>query len=301
MYILLAMLSCSFFIYELKGSSSQDDASSHFNQTPAPPDSSLQETSKDIPSSQTANKLYQNSQDPQSNISQPPHIELIGTIGTATGYIALVQWNNRVNHYHVNDRIENWRFSLINARQITLSLGEHRHSYFMRETSSKTQTVNNNQDNYQRSQERIRLAAIARMQNPSFAAKVKNYMHGRPAWEVRYPMGVEAQGITQISTDLWELDLNQAIKGVSEASYLTHVALADKKDLLELKEVVPGSLFDQVGLQDGDVITSINDQPVKSRMDLLKVYQSIENDSDLNISYTRNNQAQVIKLLVVSK
>lgn len=300
-YVLLIVCACVYVIDEMKGGSSPDDTSPHLSQTPSSPVSNAQKRLTDISSPQLSTPPALDSKAVQTAISPPPSIELIGTIGTATGYIALVQWNGRVHRYRANDRIEKWRFSVIGARRITLSLADQTQNYFMRESNDITQAANDTQDQHQRTQERIRLAAIARMQNPSFAAKVKRYMHGRQPWEVRYPMGVEAQGVTRLSTDLWELDLNQAIKGVSEASYLTHVALADKKDTLELKEVVPGSLFDQVGLQDGDVITSINDYPVKSRLDLLKVYQSIENDGDLNIAYTRNNHAQAIKLLVVTK
>ena len=139
------------------------------------------------------------------------------------------------------------------------------------------------------------------MQNPSFARKVKHYMNGRDPWEVRYPMGVEANGVFQLTPTVWELDLKQVVKGVTEDAYLTHVSVASEKDKLQLSEVVPGSLFDQIGLQDGDVITFINDHPIKNRMDLLQVYQTMDHDAEFDVQFLRNDQAYTFSLLVVDK
>ena len=60
-----------------------------------------------------------------------------------------------------------------------------------------------------------------------------------------------------------------------------------KPDGLRLSAVRPGSLFRQIGLQSGDIITGVNGEPIESVDDALRFYTSLKNADDVALQLRR--------------
>ncbi|SRR5579875_2120518 len=60
-----------------------------------------------------------------------------------------------------------------------------------------------------------------------------------------------------------------------------------KTDGFRLSEIVPGSLFSQMGLQDGDVVTSVGGQQINDPTQAITLLNSLRNASSLSITVMR--------------
>lgn len=63
-----------------------------------------------------------------------------------------------------------------------------------------------------------------------------------------------------------------------------------KTDGFRLSEVVPGSLFSQMGLRNGDVVTSIGGQDLNDPTQAIALLNSLRNSSSLSITVTRHGR-----------
>jgi len=59
--------------------------------------------------------------------------------------------------------------------------------------------------------------------------------------------------------------------------------------------IAPGSIFERIGLLNGDVIKSINGQLLTDPQQAMQMYQQLQNASQLNVALLRNQQAQNIQ------
>jgi type II secretion system protein C len=64
-----------------------------------------------------------------------------------------------------------------------------------------------------------------------------------------------------------------------------------KTDGFSISEVAPGSVFDQLGLQNGDLLTSINGQPVNSPMQALALLQAVRAAPAIDLAVNRGGQS----------
>jgi general secretion pathway protein C len=60
-----------------------------------------------------------------------------------------------------------------------------------------------------------------------------------------------------------------------------------KTDGFSISNVAPGSVFEQLGLQDGDMLTEINGQPVTNPMQAMGLMQSVQTASSIDLTVQR--------------
>lgn len=69
-----------------------------------------------------------------------------------------------------------------------------------------------------------------------------------------------------------------------------------KTDGFSISQVAPGSVFDQLGLQNGDLVTSINGQPVTNPMQALGLMQAMKTQSAIDLTVDRGGQPTSVHL-----
>jgi putative serine protease PepD len=79
-------------------------------------------------------------------------------------------------------------------------------------------------------------------------------------------------------------DVDHAYLGVSAASADTGGAL--------IGEVVPGSPADEAGLQEGDIVVQVDDEPITDSSDLVNVVQSSEPGDSMEVEFDRDGATQ---------
>jgi type II secretory pathway component PulC len=72
---------------------------------------------------------------------------------------------------------------------------------------------------------------------------------------------------------------------------------SDGSEGLKMFRIVPGSLFDSIGLKVGDLITAIGEESI-SFENGFKLYQVFLEQSDVSLSFIRNNVKNVIKIKI---
>jgi general secretion pathway protein C len=61
-----------------------------------------------------------------------------------------------------------------------------------------------------------------------------------------------------------------------------------------ISEIVPGSLYDKIGLQNGDVIQKINSQDVDDPAKFFQMYQNLKEERNVSIDMIRGGQRQTV-------
>jgi len=69
-----------------------------------------------------------------------------------------------------------------------------------------------------------------------------------------------------------------------------------KTDGFSISQVAPGSVFDQLGLQNGDMVTSINGQPVTNPMQALGLMEAMKTQSAIDLTVNRGGQPTSVHL-----
>jgi general secretion pathway protein C len=69
-----------------------------------------------------------------------------------------------------------------------------------------------------------------------------------------------------------------------------------KTDGFSISQVAPGSVFDQLGLQDGDLVTSIDGKPVTNPMQAMGLMQSMKTQSTLDLTISRGGAPTTVHL-----
>jgi general secretion pathway protein C len=69
-----------------------------------------------------------------------------------------------------------------------------------------------------------------------------------------------------------------------------------KTDGFSISQVAPGSVFQQLGLQDGDLLTSIDGQPVTNPMQALGLMQAMKTASAIDLTVNRGGQPTSVHL-----
>ena len=69
-----------------------------------------------------------------------------------------------------------------------------------------------------------------------------------------------------------------------------------KTDGFSISNVAPGSVFDQLGLQEGDMLTEINGQPVTNPMQAMGLMQSVQTASSIDLTIQRGGSPTRVHL-----
>jgi general secretion pathway protein C len=59
-----------------------------------------------------------------------------------------------------------------------------------------------------------------------------------------------------------------------------------------ISEIVPGSIYDKIGLQNGDVVQRVNSQDVNEPGKFFQLYQGLKDEKSISIDLLRNGQRQ---------
>jgi general secretion pathway protein C len=62
----------------------------------------------------------------------------------------------------------------------------------------------------------------------------------------------------------------------------------------KISEIVPGSIYEKIGLQNGDVIQRVNSQDVDDPAKFFQLYQGLKNERSIAIDLLRNGQRQTL-------
>jgi type II secretory pathway component PulC len=60
----------------------------------------------------------------------------------------------------------------------------------------------------------------------------------------------------------------------------------------QVRQIQPGSVYVKLGLQSGDIIKSINGEPVRNAEDAIRLYQQLPTLNSVQMEIVRNGSAQ---------
>jgi general secretion pathway protein C len=109
---------------------------------------------------------------------------------------------------------------------------------------------------------------------------------GRPA--------AKAGGIRKVSPNQYAIDRSTVDKNVQNMSQLfTQIRAVPNlhngtSDGFRLSEIVPGSIFQQMGLQDGDVLTEVSGQPIGNPARAMQMLSTLQSRSNITLNVLRN-------------
>lgn len=87
--------------------------------------------------------------------------------------------------------------------------------------------------------------------------------------------------------------LNSYIKDVDKIWNnigINEIKVGEQIDGFEISKINKESVFEKIGLKEGDVIKAINNNQLKSYADVFEIYNNIDNTNYLNIEILRNNE-----------
>jgi type II secretion system protein C len=99
--------------------------------------------------------------------------------------------------------------------------------------------------------------------------------------------------IKEDSVEISREYLNSYIKDVDKIWNnigIKEVKVANEIEGFQISKITKESVFEKIGLKEGDIIKAINNNQLKSYADAFKVYNNINNTNYLNIEILRNNE-----------
>lgn len=94
------------------------------------------------------------------------------------------------------------------------------------------------------------------------------------------------QGMVTSSTE----NLNQLLTQARALPYLENGKMVG----FRLNEITPGSLFEKIGLQNGDVIQRVNTQDIDDPGKFFQMYQNLRNERNVAVDVLRGGQRQTL-------
>jgi len=109
---------------------------------------------------------------------------------------------------------------------------------------------------------------------------------------------VNAAGVRKLAEGKFAVDQREVTASTENINQLLTQARAlpymeqGKTIGFRISEIVPGSLYEQIGLQNGDVIQKINSQDVDDPAKFFQMYQSLKEERNISIDLIRGGQRQ---------
>jgi len=107
-------------------------------------------------------------------------------------------------------------------------------------------------------------------------------------------------GVKKLSEGKWAVDQKEVAASTENMSQILTQARAlpylenGKTVGFRLSEIVPGSIYEKIGLQNGDVIRSVNSQDVDDPAKFFQLYQGLKNERNITIDVVRGGQRQTL-------
>lgn len=115
---------------------------------------------------------------------------------------------------------------------------------------------------------------------------------------VNVARAVPAGGVRKIGDGRFMVDQSEVAsstenlgKILTQARALPYME-AGKTVGFRLSEIVPGSIYDKIGLQNGDVVQRVNSQDVNEPGKFFQLYQGLKDEKSISIDLLRNGQRQ---------
>lgn len=95
-------------------------------------------------------------------------------------------------------------------------------------------------------------------------------------------------------------DIDDAFKNMGEM--LAQVRIrpyfsSGKADGFMVSRIKPESIFQKMGMQNGDIIQGVDNQPIKSPDDMLKLYNGLKSGSTINLNIKRKGRQEELKYI----
>ncbi len=109
-----------------------------------------------------------------------------------------------------------------------------------------------------------------------------------------------APGVRKLSDGKFAVDQREVAAGTDNINQLLTQARAlpymeqGKTVGFRISEIVPGSLYEKIGLQNGDVIQKINAQDVDDPAKFFQMYQGLKEERSITLDLMRNGQRQTL-------
>jgi general secretion pathway protein C len=107
-------------------------------------------------------------------------------------------------------------------------------------------------------------------------------------------------GVKKLANGKYALDQKEVLASTENMSQVLTQARAlpyqeqGKTVGFKISEIVPGSIYEKIGLQNGDVIQRINSQDVDDPSKFFQLYQGLKNERSISIDLLRGGQPQTM-------
>jgi general secretion pathway protein C len=112
--------------------------------------------------------------------------------------------------------------------------------------------------------------------------------------------GSNGPGVRKVTEGKYMVDQKEVAASTENMSQILTQARAlpyleqGKTVGFRLSEIVSGSLYEKIGLQNGDVIRSVNSQEVDDPAKFFQLYQGLKNERNITIDVMRGGQRQTL-------
>jgi general secretion pathway protein C len=114
------------------------------------------------------------------------------------------------------------------------------------------------------------------------------------------PTANASSGVRQLSKDKWMLDQREVAASSENMSQILTQARAlpymeaGKTVGFRISEIVAGSIYEKIGIKNGDVIQKVNAQDVDDPGKFFQLYQGLKEEKNITIDLMRNGQRQTL-------
>jgi general secretion pathway protein C len=114
------------------------------------------------------------------------------------------------------------------------------------------------------------------------------------------PTAAATPGVRQLSKDKWMLDQREVAASTENMNQILTQARAlpymeaGKTIGFRISEIVAGSIYEKIGLKNGDVIQKVNAQDVDDPGKFFQLYQGLKEEKSITIDLMRNGQRQTL-------
>jgi general secretion pathway protein C len=115
---------------------------------------------------------------------------------------------------------------------------------------------------------------------------------------VNVAKAVPSSGVRKIGDGRFMVDQREIASSTENLSQVLTQARAlpyleaGKTVGFRISEIVPGSIYDKIGLQNGDVVQRVNSQDVNEPGKFFQLYQGLKDEKSISIDLLRNGQRQ---------
>jgi general secretion pathway protein C len=110
----------------------------------------------------------------------------------------------------------------------------------------------------------------------------------------------ETPGVQRLSDGKFMVDQKEVLASTENLSQVLTQARAlpyveqGKTVGFRISEITPGSIYEKIGLQNGDVIQRVNSQDIDDPGKFFQLYQGLRNERNVSIDLLRNGQRQTL-------